>query len=70
MSNPNDPDFWPKYAIFSEALRLSLSAATKHGVRNLPVHAWTHEQILLVALDTIHEENTHELAHRLKHDPG
>lgn len=56
MTNPNDPDYWPRYAVLSEALKLSLPAARKHGVRDKPTLEWTMEEILLVALETLREE--------------
>jgi len=55
MSNPNDPDPWPRYAVLSQALKLSPTAALKYGVHGRPTYTWTVEQILLVALETLRE---------------
>ena len=57
MTQPNDPDPWPRYAIFEHALKLSRKAAEAYYVENKPTSEWTHEQILLVALMTLRDEN-------------
>jgi hypothetical protein len=69
MANPNETDFWPRYAVFSDALMLSVTAARKHGVHDRPTLEWTREQVLLVALDTLREEANHERQREINKPP-
>ena len=53
MSNPNDPEYWPRYAVFDHALKLHKKAAEEFGLEKIPTNEWTIEQVLQVALASL-----------------
>jgi hypothetical protein len=69
MTQPNDPDPWPRYVIFDHALKLSKRAAQLLDVAHKPTKDWTKREVLLVALMTEKEERDGD-AHRSDDDPG
>ena len=55
---PNDPDPWPRYAVLSEALKLDREVAALYRVADKPTHEWDLEVILMVALGTLHKQES------------
>lgn len=68
MSNPNDKDPWPRYAVLSEALKLDYRAALIYDVADKPTLDWTMDEILMVALETLRHERQREAKKRV--EPG
>lgn len=64
MTNPNE-DYWPRYAVLSEALKLDRDVATMYRVADKPTHEWDLEIILMVALGTLHRERKREPQERI-----